>query len=209
VKNLFEYILSLEANTSIDYKNFKEEINKKTTEYIQGKFLNEILDSSAEINEKDTIQLKRLVESGIHNMTELRIIKTLVDENYSKDEVEFESDLELQKNELKNIIDYIDQDNKSEAYEILNDFDKRIIVDTEKIAVLTDNLSGADVAAIANTAVSLVIHKHLDKHPTADELKEAAEGARITMFDFEEAVKKVKTQKDLKIGQKIAVPYYR
>jgi transitional endoplasmic reticulum ATPase len=29
------------------------------------------------------------------------------------------------------------------------------------------------------------------------------------MRHFEEAVKKVKTQKDLKIGQKIAVPYYR
>jgi transitional endoplasmic reticulum ATPase len=36
-------------------------------------------------------------------------------------------------------------------------------VDYDKIAELTDGLSGADVAAIANTAVSLVIHEFLDK----------------------------------------------
>jgi transitional endoplasmic reticulum ATPase len=29
------------------------------------------------------------------------------------------------------------------------------------------------------------------------------------MRHFEEAVRKVKTQKELKIGEKVAVPYYR
>jgi transitional endoplasmic reticulum ATPase len=70
-------------------------------------------------------------------------------------------------------------------------------------------MSGADVAAIANTAVSIVIHECLDKQPSKEELEKAANSARVTMRHFEEAVKKVKTQKDLKIGQKIAVPYYR
>ena len=35
-------------------------------------------------------------------------------------------------------------------------------IDFEKLAELTDGLSSADVAAIANTAVSLVVHEHLD-----------------------------------------------
>jgi transitional endoplasmic reticulum ATPase len=82
-------------------------------------------------------------------------------------------------------------------------------VNLDKIAEITDGMSGADVAAIANTAVSIVIHEYLDKHPTKEELDNAANNAKVTMRHFEEAVKKVKTQKDLKIGQKIAVPYYR
>ena len=46
-------------------------------------------------------------------------------------------------------------------------------------------------------------------YPTKEELEKASSDARVTMRHYEEAVKKVKTQKDLKIGQKIAVPYYR
>lgn len=82
-------------------------------------------------------------------------------------------------------------------------------VNLDKIAEMTDGMSGADVAAIANTAVSIVIHEYLDKRPTKEELEKATTVAKVTMRHFEEAVKKVKTQKDLKIGQKIAVPYYR
>jgi transitional endoplasmic reticulum ATPase len=82
-------------------------------------------------------------------------------------------------------------------------------VNLDKIAEATDGMSGADVAAIANTAVSIVIHEYLDKHPTKEELDKAATNAKVTMKHFEEAVKKVRAQKDLKIGQKIAVPYYR
>ena len=82
-------------------------------------------------------------------------------------------------------------------------------VNLDKISEITDGLSGADVAAIANTAVSIVIHEYLDKHPSKEELEKASSSAKVTMRHFEEAVKKVKMQKDLKIGQKIAVPYYR
>lgn len=82
-------------------------------------------------------------------------------------------------------------------------------VNLDKISDMTDGMSGADVAAIANTAVSIVIHEYLDKHPTKEELEKSSSSARVTMKHFEEAVKKVRAQKDLKIGQKIAVPYYR
>lgn len=92
---------------------------------------------------------------------------------------------------------------------IVNDPKSPDYVDIEKIAEGTDGLSGADVAAIANTAVSLVIHEFLDAHPDVKEAEKASEGAKVTMKHFEEAVKKVREQKNLKIGQKIVASYYR
>jgi len=82
-------------------------------------------------------------------------------------------------------------------------------VDIDKIAEATDGMSGADVASIANTAVSLVIHEFLDKYPDQKEAEKQASEAKVTMRHFEEAARKVKTQKELKIGEKVAVPYYR
>lgn len=82
-------------------------------------------------------------------------------------------------------------------------------VNIEKIAELTDGMSGADVGSIANTAVSLVIHEYLDAHPEIKEVEKASGKARVTMKHFEEAVKKVREQKDLKIGQKVVASYYR
>ncbi len=82
-------------------------------------------------------------------------------------------------------------------------------VNLEKISEITDGMSGADVGAIANTAVSLVIHEFLDAHPDAKEVEKSASGAKVTMRHFEEAVKKVRDQKDLKLGQKVVASYYR
>ena len=82
-------------------------------------------------------------------------------------------------------------------------------VNIEKIAEMADGMSGADVAAISNTAVSLVIHEFLDSHPDVKEAEKSADKAKITMKHFEEAVKKVRDQKDLKLGQKIVASYYR
>jgi transitional endoplasmic reticulum ATPase len=102
-----------------------------------------------------------------------------------------------------------------------------------KLAEDTDKYTGADVAAIANTAVSFVIHEHLDKYSmtgihakkdsTPEEDREAeakqdkeiakieksAENAKVTMKHFEDAVKKVREQKDLKISQKVELSAFR
>ena len=82
-------------------------------------------------------------------------------------------------------------------------------VDYDKIAELTDTMSGADVAAISNTAVSLVIHKFLDETPDVKEIEKTSKEAKVLMKHFEEAVKKVRDQKDIKIGQKVVASYYR
>ena len=46
-------------------------------------------------------------------------------------------------------------------------------VDLEKIADITDGFSGADVTAIVNTAVSLVLHEYLARYPTPEESSKA------------------------------------
>ncbi len=97
----------------------------------------------------------------------------------------------------------IDKELKNEAGKNLD------YVDLEKLSESTDGLSGADVAAVANTAVSLVIHEFLAKYPDQKEAEKQATTAKVTMRHFEEAVRKVRTQKELKIGEKVAVPYYR
>jgi len=106
-------------------------------------------------------------------------------------------------------------------------------VNFNKLAEGTDGFSGADVAAIANTAVSFVIHEHLDKYSMAGihakkdstteeekvtiakqdkeiaKVEKSADSARVTMRHFEDAIKKVREQKDLKIGQKVELSAFR
>jgi len=106
-------------------------------------------------------------------------------------------------------------------------------VNFNKLAEATDGFSGADVAAIANTAVSFVIHEHLDKYSmagihtkkdsTTEEEKvtiakqdkeiakdeKSSDNAKVTMRHFEDAIKKVREQKDLKIGQKVELSAFR
>jgi transitional endoplasmic reticulum ATPase len=82
-------------------------------------------------------------------------------------------------------------------------------VDFDKLSELTDGLSGADTASIANTAVSLVIHEFLDKNPDVKDIEKTDVDAKVTMKHFEEAVKKVREQKDLKMGEKLVASYYR
>ena len=94
-------------------------------------------------------------------------------------------------------------------------------IDFEKLAELTDGLSSADVASIANTAVSLVVHEHLDNaapdknlsdeetKKIVDAIEKKAADAKVTMKHFEEAVRKVREQKDLKMNDKLVASYYR
>jgi len=106
-------------------------------------------------------------------------------------------------------------------------------VNFNKLAEATDGFSGADTAAIANTAVSFVIHEHLDKYSMAGihakkdstteeekvtiekqdkeiaKVEKSADNAKVTMRHFEDAIKKVREQKDLKIGQKVELSAFR
>jgi transitional endoplasmic reticulum ATPase len=89
--------------------------------------------------------------------------------------------------------------------------DKPIGVDVnlEKIAEVTESFSGADTSAIVNTAVSLVLHEYLAKYPTPEEATKNASEAHVMMRHFEEAVKKIRTQRERKPEETRALSYYR
>jgi transitional endoplasmic reticulum ATPase len=82
-------------------------------------------------------------------------------------------------------------------------------LDLSKISELTDGFSGADTGSVANTAVSLVLHEYLARYPTPEEAAKHVAEAHVMMRHFEEAVKKIKAQREGKPGERVTVPYYR
>ncbi len=82
-------------------------------------------------------------------------------------------------------------------------------VSIEKIAEMTDGFSGADLASVTNTAVSLLLQEFVGRFPRPEDAKKNAEEARVEMRHFEEAIRKVKTSREGKPKEKVTVPYYR
>ena len=68
-------------------------------------------------------------------------------------------------------------------------------VNIPKIAEITEGFSGADLAAVVNTAVSSVLQNFVSKY-NPEEAKEHIKEAIVKMDDFETAVRKVKTSRD-------------
>src|ERR687895_1577835 len=79
----------------------------------------------------------------------------------------------------------------------------------KRISELTDGFSGADVAAFVNTAISLVLHEYIGKYPNPEEASKHTMEAHVTMRHFEDAVKKVRTQRDMKPGMKDTLVHFR
>ena len=82
-------------------------------------------------------------------------------------------------------------------------------VDLERISELTEGFSGADLTSVVNTAVSLVLQEYVAKFPKPEDAKKNAAAASVTMRHFEDAIRKVKTSREGKPVEKVAVPYYR
>ena len=82
-------------------------------------------------------------------------------------------------------------------------------VNFESLVDLTDGLSGADLASVINTAVSLVLQEFVSKYPEPDETRKHTNEAILSMKYLEEAVKKVRASREGKPLEKAPVPYYR
>ncbi len=82
-------------------------------------------------------------------------------------------------------------------------------VDLGRIADQTDGFSGADLAAIVNTAVSIVLQDFITRYPDPEEAKKHVSEAVVSMKQLDEAVRKVKSSREGKPLEKAAVPYYR
>jgi transitional endoplasmic reticulum ATPase len=75
-------------------------------------------------------------------------------------------------------------------------------VNLRALADATEGFSGADVSAIANTAISLLLHEYLKKYPTPEESAKYASEAIVSMRHFQEAIKKIRIQGQMKTEEK-------
>ena len=79
-------------------------------------------------------------------------------------------------------------------------------IDLMKIADMTNGFSGAEVSAVVNTAISLVLHEYLQKYPTPEEAAKHTSDAVVSSQYFEDAVKKIKKQRETRPGEPVASP---
>jgi len=79
----------------------------------------------------------------------------------------------------------------------------------DDVAEKTDGLSGADISAIANTAVSIVLQAFVSKHPDPERGKKHIDDAIVTQADLMQAIEKVRTSREGRPKERISVPYYR
>jgi len=82
-------------------------------------------------------------------------------------------------------------------------------VDVDKIVDMTEGLSGADLAQLANIAVSIVLQKFISEYPKPEDAKKHVDEAIVRMEEFMDAIKKVRSSREAKPMEKVAVPYYR
>jgi transitional endoplasmic reticulum ATPase len=109
---------------------------------------------------------------------------------------------------------YIPQPDKNARRQILGiqTKGKRIgaDLDLDRVAEMTDGFSGADITAVVNTAVSLVLQEYLAAHPKPEDAKQHVAEATVTMKHFEDAIRKVKSSREgKKPAERLAVSYYR
>jgi len=94
-------------------------------------------------------------------------------------------------------------DKKSEELKVLE-------VNLEEVAEKTEGLSGADMSAIANTAVSIVLQAFVSKYPDPEKGKKYIDEAVVGAADLMQAVQKVRTSREGKPKERVSpVPYYR
>ncbi len=85
--------------------------------------------------------------------------------------------------------------------------DSGLIID--RLAELTDGLSGADITSVVNTAVSLTLQEFISTHSSPEDAKQHVSEAVVGMKHFEDAIRKVRSSRDGKPPERVAVSYYR
>ncbi len=82
-------------------------------------------------------------------------------------------------------------------------------VDLDRVTEMTEGFSGADMASLTNTAVSIVLQGFISKYPKPDDAKKHVDEAVVGMEHFVDAIKKVRQSREGKPMEKVPVPYYR
>lgn len=81
-------------------------------------------------------------------------------------------------------------------------------INLNRIVEMTEGFSGADVSSVVNTAVSVVLHDYIQRYPSAEEALKHASEALISITHLEEAVKKVRRQREMKPEEKMHISHY-
>jgi len=82
-------------------------------------------------------------------------------------------------------------------------------VDLDRVVDMTEGFSGADMASLTNTAVSIVLQSFITKYPKPEDAKKHVDEAIVQMEHFADAIKKVRSSREGKPMEKVPVPYYR
>jgi transitional endoplasmic reticulum ATPase len=79
-------------------------------------------------------------------------------------------------------------------------------VNIDEIAKRTEGYTGADLAAVCNTAVMLAVREHIMANKNPEEAKKNVKDVKVCRRHFEEALKKVKpiSQKELEMYKRIS-----
>jgi transitional endoplasmic reticulum ATPase len=71
-------------------------------------------------------------------------------------------------------------------------------------------MSGADMSAIANTAVSIILQAFVSKYPDPERGKKYIDDAVVGTSELMQAVQKVRASREGRPKERVsAVPYYR
>src|SRR5271169_3533394 len=82
-------------------------------------------------------------------------------------------------------------------------------VEVGQLVEMTGGFNGADLAALVNTAVSIVLQAYVAKYPRPEDAKRHLTEAIVTYEHFKEAAKKVRSSRESSPTKNVAVPYYR
>ena len=82
-------------------------------------------------------------------------------------------------------------------------------VEIGRLVEMTVGFNGADLAALVNTAVSIVLQAYIAKYPRPEDTKKHLYEPIVTYEHFQEADKKVRSSKESNPMEKVAMPYYR
>ncbi|MDA4128813.1 MAG: CDC48 family AAA ATPase [Thaumarchaeota archaeon] len=82
-------------------------------------------------------------------------------------------------------------------------------VEVGRLVEMTEGFNGADLAALVNTAVSIVLQAYIAKYPRPEDAKKHLDEAIVTDEHFQEAAKKVRSSKENNPMERVAVPFYR
>ncbi len=82
-------------------------------------------------------------------------------------------------------------------------------VEVGRLVEMTDGFNGADLAALVNTALSIVLQAYIAKYPRPEDAKKHLDEPIVTYEHLQEAAKRVRPSRETNPMEKVAMPYYR